>query len=428
MTSPIHPVPHHPGDRDALLARYRQVRAASRALCAPLETEDYVVQGAPFASPPRWHLAHTTWFFEQLVLVPYAKAYREVHPAYAYLFNSYYETVGTFFPRAQRGLLSRPTVAEVLAYREAVDAAVDALIAAAPDTQWPEVCARLEIGTHHEQQHQELLLTDLKYNFSLNPLHPEYRPAGEHARGGEPASLRWLREPGGIREIGWDRAAFAFDNERPRHRVFLEDYALASRPVTNGEYLEFIADGGYRAAPLWLSDGWATVRREGWDAPLYWQQRDGAWHYFTLHGLQPVDPQAPVTHVSYYEADAYARWAGRRLPTEAEWETAASGAPMTGNFVESSYLHPHAARGDGAGYAQLYGDVWEWTQSAYSPYPGFAPLQGALGEYNGKFMASQFVLRGGSCATPADHIRPTYRNFFYPAERWQFTGIRLAED
>ena len=415
-------------DREALLARYRRVRAVSATLCAPLETEDYVIQGATFASPPRWHLAHTTWFFEQLVLLPHARGYRAVHPAYAHLFNSYYETVGTFFPRPQRGLLSRPTVAEIYAYRATVDAAMSTLLATADAAHWPEIRALVEIGTHHEQQHQELLLTDLKYNFGLNPLHPEYRPAAEHARGGEASPLRWMAQAGGLHEIGWDRPEFGFDNERPRHRVYLEDFALASRPVTNGEYAAFIADGGYRKPTLWLSDGWSTVQRERWEAPLYWTSRDGEWHYFTLHGLQPLDPQAPVAHVSYYEADAYARWAGRRLPTEMEWEVAAAAEPMLGNFLESGRLHPQAPAPGATAYVQLYGDVWEWTQSAYAPYPGFKPLTGALGEYNGKFMANQFVLRGGSCATPADHIRPTYRNFFYPAERWQFTGIRLAED
>lgn len=408
--------------RDAVGARYHEVRADSEALAAPLAAEDYVVQSMPDASPAKWHLAHVSWFFENFVVAPYARGYAPFHPQFGYLFNSYYETVGTFFPRAQRGLLSRPTVEEIYRYRAHVDRAVAEVIDTVGDRDWGEVSRRIELGLHHEQQHQELLLTDVKHLYALNPLRPAYRaPLPAFTAAARP--LGWREFPGGIREIGWAGEGFAFDNETPRHRVFLEPFRLADRLVTNAEFMAFVDDRGYARAELWLSDGWRAVKERGWLAPSYWERSDGAWWHMTLAGMREVDPAEPVCHVSYYEADAYARWAGKRLPTEAEWETAASGAPGGGNFRESGRLHPAPA---GAG-TQLFGDVWEWTSSSYSPYPGFKPLSGALGEYNGKFMANQRVLRGGSCVTPGSHIRPTYRNFFYGPDRWQFMGIRLAE-
>jgi ergothioneine biosynthesis protein EgtB len=413
------PVP----DREPVLRRYLEIRADSERLAAPLATEDYVVQAMADVSPPKWHLAHITWFFENFIAAAYAPGFKPFHPGFAHLFNSYYETVGTFFPRLQRGLLSRPTVDEVYRYRAHVDRVVTDLIDTVGDQSWPEVARRIELGLHHEQQHQELLLTDLKYNFAFNPLRPAYQSdAVLSGPPGEARPLRWIEFDAGIRLIGYDGRDFAFDNERPRHRVFLEPFRLADRRVTNAEYLAFIDDGGYARPDLWLSEGWKTVRDRGWVAPLYWERIDGDWWQMTLSGMRRVDPHEPVCHVSYYEADAYARWAGKRLPTEAEWETAAAGAPVEGNFRESGRLHP--APGPGAAF---YGDVWEWTSSGYAPYPGFRPLEGSLGEYNGKFMANQYVLRGGSCVTPASHMRRTYRNFFYGPDRWQFMGIRLAE-
>lgn len=412
----------------ALIEDYRRVRRHSQALCAPLAVEDYVIQAMPDTSPPKWHLAHTTWFFEHFILVPYVPDYRVFHPAYGELFNSYYQTVGTCFPRPERGLLARPTVEEIHRYRAWVDDALSGLLAAAPDRWVRAVAERTVLGLHHEQQHQELLLTDIKYNFSVNPLRPAYRPP--EFRASEPApALNWLDYPGGVREIGHGGAGFAYDNETPRHRVYLRDYRLASRPVTNGEFLEFVEARGYRRPELWLADGWAAVKQRGWEAPLYWERNDGQWWLGSLSGFRPLDEHEPVCHVSFYEADAYARWRGKRLPSEAEWECAAAGCAIRGNFLESGVYHPTAANGIRSGEpAQLFGDVWEWTQSPYVPYPGFRPLGGSLGEYNGKFMCNQVVLRGGSCATAESHIRASYRNFFYPPDRWQFSGIRLAED
>ncbi|MGE5792211.1 MAG: ergothioneine biosynthesis protein EgtB, partial [Bacteroidota bacterium] len=334
------------------------------------------------------------------------------------------ETVGTFFPRLQRGLLSRPTVEEVYRYRAHVDRAIADVIDTVGDKCWGEVSRRIELGLHHEQQHQELLLTDVKHLYAINPLRPAYLGEGAaSAADAPPRPLGWREFPGGIREVGHADDGFAFDNETPRHRVFLEPFRLADRLITNAEFMAFIADGGYARADLWLSDGWRAVKDRGWQAPFYWEQIDGEWWHMTLAGMRLVGAREPVCHVSYYEADAYARWAGKRLPTEAEWETAARDAPRAGNFRESGRLHPAPANGG----TQLFGDVWEWTSSSYSPYPGYRPLEGALGEYNGKFMANQLVLRGGSCVTPASHIRSTYRNFFYGPDRWQFMGVRLAE-
>ncbi len=417
--------PQPRAEREAhLAARYREVRARTEALCAPLAAEDYPIQAVPEASPPKWHLAHVTWFFETFVLRPFAPGYEVFHPRFEYLFNSYYESVGPFHPRAQRGVLARPATDEIYRYRAHVDARVLALLESDSPTA-AEAAARVELGLHHEEQHQELLLMDIKANFAANPLRPAYRNTPDAPGEAAPAKLEWLEREEGPVEIGHAGERFAFDNETPRHREWLAPHRLASRPVTNGEYLEFIAAGGYREPRHWLSDGWAAVRARGWQAPLYWERVDGAWWRMTLAGMRPVDEAEPVCHVSFYEADAFARWAGRRLPTEAELERELASRPLAGNFMDEGRFEPRpAAAGDG----QWFGDVWEWTRSSYSPYPGFRPLAGALGEYNGKFMANQFVLRGGSCATPRAHMRATYRNFFYPHERWPFTGIRLADD
>jgi len=422
MPSAAQPKPFAVPDREAVWQRYREARAESERLAAPLATEDYVVQAMPDVSPPKWHLAHVTWFFEHFIAAPYARGFAPFHPEYGYLFNSYYETIGPFFPRLARGLLSRPTVEEVYRYRAHVDRVIGDVIDTVGETHWDEVARRIELGVHHEQQHQELLLTDLKYNFAFNPLKPVYRPLREQSPGA-PRPLGWIDFDAGIRLIGYEGREFAFDNERPRHRVFLEPFRLADRLVASGEYLAFIDDEGYSRPDLWLSEGWKTVKERAWAAPLYWERRDGEWWQMTLAGMRRVDPAEPVCHVSYYEADAYARWAGKRLPTEAEWETAAAGAPIRGNIRESGRLHPAPAEEA----PQLFGDVWQWTSSSYSPYPGYRPLEGSLGEYNGKFMVNQYVLRGGSCATPVSHMRRTYRNFFYGPDRWQFMGIRLAE-
>ena len=384
------------------------------------------MQTMPDVSPPKWHLAHTSWFFETFLLKRFSSDYTEFHPLYNYLFNSYYEAVGARYPRPQRGLLSRPTVAEIYAYREHVDRAMERLFGGSDETP-SEAAELITLGLNHEQQHQELLLTDLKYNLGQNPLRPVYQPRQEASGARGAAPLDWLEFPGGLVEIGHEGPGFCFDNERPRHKVYLEPYRLASRLTTNGEYLEFIEAGGYQQPRHWLSDGWATVQAEGWQAPLYWEKSGRDWSVFTLHGLEPLDEDEPVCHLSYYEADAFATWAGRSLPTEAEWEAAAAGRPIEGNLFESGALHPRPPQTAGVGLAQLYGDVWEWTSSAYSPYPGFRPAAGAVGEYNGKFMCNQLVLRGGSCATSGDHLRPTYRNFFPTNARWQFSGVRLAD-
>jgi ergothioneine biosynthesis protein EgtB len=413
--------------RAALAADYRQVRERSVSICAPLAAEDHVVQSMPDVSPPKWHLAHTTWFFENFLLVPLLAGYRAHHPEYGFLFNSYYETVGRPYPRLQRGLLARPTVAEVHRYRDHVDRYMEELLDGASESAWRDVENRVTLGLHHEEQHQELLLTDIKHIFGTNPLRPVYRAtrlAGAHST--RRLGTDWTAFRAGVYEIGDSGSEFVFDNERPRHRVHLDDFRIALRPVTNGEFLAFLDAGGYRDAALWLAQGWQTVNEQGWQAPLYWYQRSGRWWNMTLGGPRPLDEDEPVCHVSYFEADAYARWAGRRLPSEAEWEVAARAYPVAGNFHESGHLHPLPA-GDDHPSSQFFGDVWEWTRSAYSAYPGYRPLPGQLGEYNGKFMCGQHVLRGGSCASPTGHLRPSYRNFFYPADRWQFSGIRLAE-
>ena len=422
--------PEPAADADGLRARLHTIRARTRALAEPLSAEDCAIQSMPDASPVKWHLAHTTWFFETFVLLPHQAGYRPVDPAYRVLFNSYYHAVGERHPRPQRGLLSRPGLAEVLAYRTQVDAALQALLKHTPDAA---LAALIELGLQHEQQHQELILTDIKDLLSRHPLKPAYRPPRPPPQPLAPprsAARRWCPFDAGLHSIGHAGAGFGFDNESPRHRVWLDAFQLASHPVSQGEYQAFIDDGGYRRSDLWLSAGWDTAQARGWQAPAYWERRDGAWQVYTLGGLQPPDPQAPVCHLSFYEADAYARWAGARLPTEAEWEVAARDTAPHGNFLESDHLHPQPGPGsapDGT-LAQLFGDVWEWTRSDYAPYPGFHPAEGATGEYNGKFMSGQYVLRGGSCVTPASHIRVTYRNFFPPDARWQFSGLRLARD
>ena len=414
-------------EADCPLRRFTQIRATSEAICAPLQTEDYLIQSMPDVSPPKWHLAHVSWFFEAFLLKPFLTGYRPLDPAYDYLFNSYYETHGVPFPRASRGLISRPGVADVYRFRRHVDQAMGELLGNLPAHHAQDILRRVELGLQHEQQHQELLLMDIKHILAQNPLHPVYRADLKAAPPSRSEPLRWHTYRGGIHSIGHSGEGFAFDCETPAHRQFVEDFQLASRPVSNREYLSFMADGGYARSELWLSDGWAHIRQHGWTAPLYWLRHEDAWHEITLGGLRPLDLEAPVCHVSFYEADAYARWAGARLPTEAEWEVAARDRPMQGNFLESDHLQPVAAE-RGEGPSQLFGDVWEWTASAYRPYPGFRPLEGSLGEYNGKFMSGQMVLRGGCCATPQRHIRATYRNFFQPAMRWQFAGLRLARE
>lgn len=408
----------------SLLRHYDAIRKFTEHLAAPLTAEDCAIQSMPDVSPTRWHLAHTTWFFETFVVMRATDAYQPFHPAFQYLYNSYYNAVGEQFPRDRRGVLSRPTLAQVTEYRRHVDECVRAL--STDGTGFSNLAPVLELGINHEQQHQELILTDIKHVLSCNPLYPAYveRPAQERP---DHERVAWIGFSEGMRWIGHDGDGFAFDNEAPRHRVFVDGFELADRPVTNGEYLEFMRSGGYRRPEFWLSAGWQQVRSCGWNAPLYWTEIEREPYQFTLSGLQPVDISAPVCHVSYFEADAFARWAGARLPTEAEWEIAAAGLPILGNFAESGAMHPAAVVPSPTGsLRQIFGDVWEWTSSSYAPYPGYRPVEGALGEYNGKFMCNQYVLRGGSCATPQSHIRPTHRNFFPPEARWQFSGIRLC--
>lgn len=397
--------------------RFERVRGSTVMLLRGLEPEDTVVQTMPDVSPTKWHLAHTTWFFEEFVLAAFVSGYERFSAGYDYLFNSYYNQVGPMHRRACRGFITRPTLAEVLEYRRRVDSAVLEMLARNPD---PAVASRVELGCEHEQQHQELLVTDIKHVLAQNPLAPAWRElAPVDTR--QPPTLTWSRHAGGIVEIGHAGEGFAFDNELPRHRAFLQPFELAERPVTNDEFAEFIADGGYERSSLWLSDGWDQVRSEGWRRPLYWCE-DGV-SEFTVAGRREREPAAPVSHLSYYEADAFARWAGARLPTEMEWEHAAGDAAPMGNLADTGRLHPAPCTA-----GTPWGDVWEWTLSAYLPYPGYKTPEGAIGEYNGKFMSGQMVLRGGSCATPREHLRATYRNFFYPHQRWQFTGLRLARD
>jgi ergothioneine biosynthesis protein EgtB len=444
-----------PGRRpglEPLALRYAAVRAQTQALAAPLSEADVQVQSMPDASPTKWHLAHVTWFFETFLLERFEPAFKPHQAAFRVLYNSYYQGVGDQHPRAQRGLVTRPTLAEVWAYRAGVDERVLRLLRTAPAADHAGIASILALGLQHEQQHQELLLTDVLHLFSCNPMDPAYRPAGSAVPGLSPvepaeAPLQWIEQAGGLVEIGHDPqrdgSGFAFDNEGPRHRAYLNPYALAHRLTTHADWAAFIADGGYADARWWLAAGWDWASRQHIRAPLYWRRAPAAdpagdWQVFTLNGLQTPAGQTPVSHISLYEADAYARWYGARhgmptrLPTEAEWEHAA--APLSGqgiaggNFVESLALQPVAARQPSTGLQQLFGDVWEWTSSSYLPYPGFRAWEGAVGEYNGKFMVNQTVLRGGSCATPRDHIRSSYRNFFPAETRWQFSGLRLARD
>jgi ergothioneine biosynthesis protein EgtB len=457
--------------RDSLIADYQKVRKFSEQLCETLETEDYVIQSMPDVSPTKWHLAHTSWFFETFLLNSIVPNYTSPHLQYAYLFNSYYNSLGQRHCRPKRGLISRPTVKETYEYRAYVDDYMLNLLETCNEGQLTRIAPILTLGLHHEQQHQELMTTDIKHVLSCNPLHPVYRSgplstgrvgAGSAQEAGSvqatgsaqattPAAspqgptvpaITWVTFPEGLAWIGHEGDSFCYDNEEPRHREFIHAFQLASRLVTNGEYLQFIEAGGYSDPLLWLSEGWYTLQQEDWEAPLYWEKHAGRWFYMTLSGFREVDMTEPVCHVSYYEADAFARWAGARLPTEAEWELAAKDLPIDGNFVEDGFYHPlplniRAESVQGAGSAQgtiptvlnqMYGDAWEWTQSPYSPYPGYKPAPGAIGEYNGKFMCNQFVLRGGSCATSQTHIRATYRNFFPANARWQFMGLRLARE
>ena len=420
-------------EREALPHRYGHVRRTTEWICEPLTVEDCVVQTAMECSPTKWQLGHTTWFFETFVLVPYDPTYREFHPKFSYLFNSYYNAVGDRTPRNIRGLMSRPTLAEVRNYREYVDRAMHNFFENASDSAFERARPVITLGLHHEQQHQELIVTDVKTVLAMNPLRPVFR--AREIASPKIAPLHWISFEEGIHAIGASGNGFYFDNEGPRHRQYLEDFELADRLVTNGEYKEFIEDGGYRASVHWLSDGWARVHEEKWHAPKYWEKHDGEWYAMTLQGFRPVEDSEPVTHISHYEADAFAAWygmthhAGARLPTEFEWELAATNVPIEGNFLDNGNFHPVQLVDSVPGkLKQMFGDVWEWTRSAYLPYPGFHPAKGAIGEYNGKFMSNQMVLRGGSCATPREHIRATYRNFFSPESRWQFSGIRLARD
>ena len=427
---------------------YSRVRRDSEYLCEPLEIEDYGIQTMPEVSPPKWHLAHTSWFFETLLLKPFQGGYREYHPKFAVLFNSYYDTIGSYHPRNQRGILSRPSVDEIYQYRTYVDNAMHELLTQQNHPHREDILTRTVLGLNHEQQHQELLLTDIKHIFASNPLRPAYKPPfPSHAPSHDKtpvneknnkkiSKIKWVEFNGGIKTIGSSSTDnFSYDNEGPKHKVLLENFMLASKPVSNAEYIKFIKAGGYQQVDLWLSDAWKMVNELQWQAPLYWELINGDWWYMTLSGMQEVDLSAPVSHVSFYEAAAYARWInleqpGVRLPTEAEWEIAACHLPIEGNLRESATLQPQPCKNKSSNkdLLQMFGDVWEWTQSAYAAYPGYHAAIGPLGEYNGKFMSSQMVLRGGSCVTPIDHLRTTYRNFFYPHERWQFSGFRLAKD
>ena len=410
-------------------SRLFQTRRLSLELAEPLSAEDMTVQAMDDASPTKWHLAHVTWFFETFILSKHLPGYQTFDASFNYCFNSYYESQGPRQPRPRRGVLTRPSSERVRAYRAHVDDALAKLFARGISATSP-IARLVEVGINHEQQHQELLLTDILALFAANPLRPAYRQGQGDVNSTPPEAVGWLEFSGGIAKIGHDGKGYAWDNEMPRHDALIHPFQLADRLVTNAEWLQFMTDGGYRTPSLWLADGWGLCNRDGWQAPLYWQQQDDAWFAMSLHGLRAIEPAAPVAHVSYYEADAFARWAGKRLPTEFEWELAAQGLPVVGNTLATKAWRPLPADGSARHGAprQMFGDVWEWTQSAYLPYPGYRPLTGALGEYNGKFMVSQQVLRGGSCATPEGHTRATYRNFFYPHQRWQFMGLRLASE
>ncbi|AHB48321.1 hypothetical protein W911_07820 [Hyphomicrobium nitrativorans NL23] len=429
--------PQSPDISDALSARLFATRGLSLELAAPLSAEDMAAQAMEDASPTKWHLAHVTWFFETFVLKPHLPGYRLFDEAFNFCFNSYYEAMGARQPRPARGLLTRPSAARVMDYRAHVDEALERLAERGFETG-SDLARLIEIGINHEQQHQELLLSDILALFAVNPLRPAYREGrartslsavGEPSETCGSAAAGWISYDGGLVKIGHAGNGYAWDNESPRHDALVRPFRLADRLVTNGEWLDFMGDGGYRTASVWLADGWAKVNAAGWRAPRYWEEHGNGWHMMTLDGLLPLETAAPVCHVSYYEADAFARWAGFRLPTEFEWELAGATLPVEGNTLGTRALRPvpAGARGE-ASPRQMFGDVWEWTQSAYLPYPGYRPPEGAIGEYNGKFMVSQQVLRGASCATPDGHSRATYRNFFYPHQRWQFAGVRLAAE
>lgn len=412
--------------KETIADKYNEIRAFTEYLVEPLETEDFVIQAMENTSPTKWHLAHTSWFFETFVFKKFKPNFESLHPQYAYLFNSYYLQTGVPFKRSSRGLLSRPTVKEVFTYRAYVNEQMDAFIKNCDKDTWNEAAKVIEIGMNHEQQHQELILTDIKYLLAQNPLLPLYRekPA---LMSGEVEPINWITFDEGTVEIGNEGNEFTYDNEHPRHKTYVQNFELADRLITNKEFIEFMEDGGYSRSELWLDEGWAKVNSEEWEAPLYWFKRDGEWFNFTFAGAHKVVLDEPVTHISYFEADAFARWKGVRLPTEQEWEFACGNKNIEGNFVGNGEFHPIPVSENDKGLKQMYGDAWEWTSSSYAAYPGYKPLPGALGEYNGKFMANQYVLRGGSCATSKSHIRKTYRNFFHTNARWQFTGIRLAK-
>lgn len=415
---------------EKLVTKYSKVRQLTESLCEPLETEDYVVQPIEDVSPPKWHLAHTTWFFETFILGKYIKDYKPYHELYSYLFNSYYYHAGERWQRPRRGNLSRPTVKKIYKFRKAIDDRMIDLMHNLSEEHLAELEALLELGLNHEQQHQELILTDLKYNFALNPLFPVYHKEKNNDTA-KIEKINYVHFSSGTFEIGYADKGFHYDNEQPVHKVYQQDFLLADRLVTNGEFLQFIESGGYRSFQHWLSAGWDTVQNQMWQHPLYWHKMENGWYEMTLSGLVKLNMNAPVTHVSFYEAEAYASWANKRLPTEAEWEIAVNQVdadPKNGYFVDDKKFHPQPVKKNGEKLMQMYGDVWEWTGSSYLPYPGYREAEGALGEYNGKFMIDQMVLRGGSCATSRGHIRSTYRNFFQTDKRWQFTGIRLADD
>jgi ergothioneine biosynthesis protein EgtB len=424
-------------ERQELLSAFDVVRRTTERICQPLVTEDYVIQSMPDVSPPKWHLAHTTWFFERVVLQQFSKNYQPYNEQYYFLFNSYYQSFGERWSRDVRGTLSRPTVKDVFEYRAAINERTRSFIRSVGHEEYEQIAALVELGLHHEQQHQELLVTDIKHILASNPLRPIYKSNSSHQSRTKSivGPAKFIGIQGGMFEMGATKDGFAWDNEFPRHKAFVNDFGLMDRLVTCGEFLEFMNDGGYENPLLWLSDGWDVVTRERWNAPMYWEKVDDEWQITTLSGTRPIDPNEPVSHVSYYEASAYARWADKRLPMEAEWERAATSvktAASCGNFLETENYHPvplgHAPGVDPDGLSQMFGDVWEWTSSSYLPYPGYKQEKGPLGEYNGKFMINQMVLRGGSCATPRTHIRSTYRNFFQCDKRWQFTGFRLASD
>lgn len=412
-------------DRERLIQGFRLVRSTTEHLARNLSAEDQNLQSMEEASPVKWHRAHTSWFFETFLLCAHLADYRVYDKQFAYLFNSYYNGVGQQYPRARRGLISRPDVPTVERYRNHVDQSMVKLIDSCDRRDLPTIASLILLGLNHEQQHQELLVTDLKHAFSFNPAHPTWVQSEDCGK--SPIAQSWVDHEGGLEEFGHTGDTFCFDNETPGHKVFVNPFQLARRPVTCGEYLAFLDDDGYQRSELWLADGWAWIEQESIASPLYWWQEGSDWYHYTLGGALPINPAAPVCHLSFYEAWAYAQWANARLPSEAEWELAANRVAASGHFADRNRFHPEVASGEGE-FLQMFGDVWEWTSSSYAPYPGFKPAAGAIGEYNGKFMANQMVLRGGSCATPAGHIRPTYRNFFYPKDRWQFSGLRLARD